>query len=169
MQFMFDPESTHCLTVKQILCYLCSIVGTNSPMDLVPTLGSLPIVIPTTQMILTHENQYLAMCLFSMVVTLSGPLCHLVCSLQTVQSHIGIHLLCLKPKVASCICYPLGLTLGVRSRAWHKQSLGFCREMFSVEGVHRHHRSSRQEKEQRTLFISLEYIISRVVLIYYVL
>ena len=53
-----------------------------------------------------------AMCLFSMVVTLSGPFCHLVCSLQTVQSHIGIQLLCLKPKVASCICYPLGLTLG---------------------------------------------------------
>ena len=43
---------------------------------------------------------------------LSGPLCHLVCSLQTMQSHIGIHCLYLKPRVASCICYPFGLILG---------------------------------------------------------
>ena len=43
---------------------------------------------------------------------LSGPPCHLVCSLQTEQSCIGIHFLYLKPRGASCIPYLLGLTLG---------------------------------------------------------
>ena len=43
---------------------------------------------------------------------MSGPLYHLVCSLQTVQSCIGICLLYLKPRVASCIYYLLGLILG---------------------------------------------------------
>ena len=44
---------------------------------------------------------------------LSGPLCHLVHSLQTVHYSAEDTLyLCLKPRVASCIRYPLGLTLG---------------------------------------------------------
>ena len=43
----------------------------------------------------------------------SGPLCFPVCSLQTVHYLTGNMLyLCLKPRAASFICYPLGLTLG---------------------------------------------------------
>ena len=70
----------------------------------------LPLVVPP----ITH-SQYSVVPGSAQVLrcNLSGPLCHLVCSLQTAHYLArDVLYLCLKPRAACFIHYPLGLTLG---------------------------------------------------------
>ena len=61
---------------------------------------------------------------------MSGPLCHLVCSLQTVcYSAEDTLYLCLKPRAASCIRSLLGLILG---QVYNPSRLQLTRQRFKL-------------------------------------